>query len=130
MDGGPNTQCIKAKVFTSRGLEWVKPVYVTRCMMLCVIQSALLVAQDRMSSSLPRKHVFLCHKTFLLASQEDMSSFDTKRRTVCLKRRTLQIQKNNNMFVNIYGWTNLRTPKVKHISLLYHVFPDPLNSIL
>ena len=92
------------------------------------------VPEGVMSSCVTTRHVFLWHKKkCLLVTQEDVSSCDTTRHVWLWRKRTCILVpegantklKTHHVFYMFFGWTNLRPPRVKHISLVYHVFPDP-----
>ena len=91
-------------------------------------KTCFLVTQEDMFSCDIRAHALLWHKTtcFLvsheisfLVSQEDMSS-GPKGRNPEIKKPVVLLH---------WGRSNLGPPKLKNISLVYHVTPDPLNSL-
>ena len=91
-----------------------------RHVFLCHKKACLLVPQADMFSCVTRGQVFLCHKkTCFLVPQEDMRP--------CPKTRNPEVQKTS--CFNIWGRANLGPQQINNISLLYHVVPDPLNSL-
>ena len=88
-----------------------------------------------------RKHVFLCHKnTCLLVTQENIFSCDTRRHVLLSHKKTCllvpQQEPTNSKKHHFYTMSDRLLPDLfgepfqKTVPFLYHVFLDPLISLL